>query len=202
MEIENTAFNRNLRIVLSVMFAATLAGFAYIEFAANPERPAWWMILINLLILAIPFGLIYGSIYVLVVGFREHSRSGKINPKMGKIIHWAPRAAGILIIFFISLFSLDVFDMPGTFLQKLGGLLMHNIPSIAMLVILLIAWKRPVVGFVAFLVAAAVFAGFFVRSVFSANLVIFVLPILLIAALFYGDWKWNKIPLPVPEPLV
>ncbi len=190
MEIENSKFNRNLRIVFSALFVASIAGFASIELTANPDHPAWWMVLINLLILAIPFGLIFGSIYVLVVGFREHSRSGKIDPNLAKIIHWTPRIAGILIIFFISLFSLDVFEMPGTFLQKLGGLLIHNIPSIAMLAILLIAWKRPVIGFVSFSVAAVLFTAFFVKSVFSVNLFIFVLPNLLIATLFYADWKW------------
>jgi hypothetical protein len=66
-----------------------------------------------------------------------------------------------------------------------------------MLVLLIFAWKRPVVGFVAFLVAAVLFAFTFVRGIYSLpNLLLFVLPILLIAALFYADWQWLKPRLP------
>jgi len=60
-----------------------------------------------------------------------------------------------------------------------------------MLVLLIFAWKRPVVGFVAFLTAGVLFAIFFVRDIYALpNLLLFVLPILLIAFLFYADWKW------------
>jgi len=101
--------------------------------------------------------------------------------------------AAILIILFITLFSFDVFEMEASLLEKLGGFLMHNIPSIGMIVLLIFAWKRPVVGFVAFLAAAVLFAIFFVRSIFAlSNLVLFVFPILLVAFLFYVDWKWLK----------
>jgi uncharacterized membrane protein YidH (DUF202 family) len=67
-----------------------------------------------------------------------------------------------------------------------------------MLVLLVFAWKRPVVGFVAFLIAAAAFAIRFVGGSFVSgsfvlpNLLLFVLPILLIASLFYADWQWLK----------
>ena len=78
-------------------------------------------------------------------------------------------------------------------LELLGAFLMHNIPSIGMLVLLIFAWKRPMVGFVAFLVAAALFAIFFVRDIYALpNLLLFVFPILLVAFLFYVDWKWLK----------
>ena len=56
--------------------------------------------------------------------------------------------------------------MEGTFLEKLGGFLFHNIPSIILLIVLLFAWKWPVVGFAAFLVGAIVFALLFRKVVF------------------------------------
>ena len=60
-------------------------------------------------------------------------------------------------------------------------------------VLLVEAWKRPAMGFVVFLVAGLLFAFFFVRDLQSLpNLLLFVLPILLIAGLFYADWKWLK----------
>ena len=193
MDTQKYQFNRNLMIILAVLYVLTIAAFSYANWAADPEFMQWWMMLLNILILSIPLVLLYGSIYVLVIAWREHSTLGQVSPRLAKIIHWAPRVAAILIIFFVSLFSLDVFEMEASPLELLGGFLMHNIPSIGMLVLLIFAWKRPVVGFVAFLSAAALFAIFFVRGIYSLpNLLLFVFPILLIALLFYVDWKWLK----------
>lgn len=193
MDIQKSQFNRILLIILAVLYVLTIAAFSYANWAADPEFMQWWMMLLNILILSIPLVLLYGSIYVLVIAWREHSSLGQVSPRLAKIIHWAPRVAAILIIFFVSLFSLDVFEMEASPLELLGGFLMHNIPSIGMLVLLIFAWKRPVVGFVAFLAAAALFAIFFVRGIYSLpNLLLFVFPILLVAFLFYVDWKWLK----------
>jgi hypothetical protein len=191
MDIQKSQFNRNLLLILIVLYVLSIASFVYTIFANEPDFQQWWMLLLNILIVSIPLVLICGSIYVLVIAWREHSTLGQVNPPLAKIIHWAPRVAAILIIFFVGLFSLDVFEMQASPLELLGGFLMHNIPSIVMLVLLIIAWKRPVVGFVTFLIAAALFIIFFVRGIYPLiNLVLFVLPILLVAFLFYADWKW------------
>jgi hypothetical protein len=193
MKPEKSQFNRILLIILVTLYVITLASFIYAELSANPEDIQWWMTLLNALILSIPLVLLYGSIYVLVLAWREHTRQGQVEPRLARIIHWAPRLAAILIIFFISLFSLDVFEMEAPPLELLGGFLMHNIPSIILIVLLVFAWKRPVIGFIAFLIAAALFVVFFVRDIYALpNLLLFVLPILLIAFLFYADWKWLK----------
>jgi len=197
MDTQKSKFNRILFIVLASLYVLTIAAFSYSNWVADPEYMQWWMMLLNLLILSIPLVLLYGSIYVLVIAWRERSTLGQVSHRLAKIIHWAPRVAAILIIFFVSLFSLDVFEMEASPLELLGGFLMHNIPSIGLLVLLIFAWKRPVVGFVAFLAAAALFAIFFVRGVYSLpNLLLFVFPILLVAFLFYADWKWLKPQLP------
>ena len=192
MEPKQSQFNRILLVILVVLYVVTIAAFITAELTAA-GAVEWWKVLLNILILSIPLVLLYGSVYVLVTAWREHTTLGLVNPPLAKIIHWAPRLAAILIIFFISLFSLDVFEMGGTPLELLGGFLMHNIPSIGMLVLLVFAWKRPAVGFVAFLIAGTLFAVFFVRDFYALpNLLIFVLPVLLIACLFYADWKWLK----------
>jgi hypothetical protein len=191
VDTQKSQFNRILLIILALLYLFTLAAFNYAEWAANPQSIQWWEMLLNSLILSIPLVLLYGSIYVLVVAWREHTSLGQVSPRLTKIIHWAPRIASIMIIFFTSLFSLDVFDTQATPLELLGGFLIHNIPSLVMLVLLIFAWKRPAVGFAAFLVAGALFAIFFVRSIYALpNLLLFVFPILLIAILFYADWKW------------
>ena len=198
MDTQKLQSNRVLLIVLVALYVLTLAAFNYANWAADPEFMEWWMPLVNSVLLSIPLVLLYGSIYVLVVAWRERKAYGQVSPRLARIIHWAPRIAAILIIFFISLFSLDVFSMDAPPLELLGGFLIHNIPSIALLALLVIAWKRPAVGFVAFLVAGALFALFFVRDAQSLpNLLVFVFPILLIAGLFYADWKWVRSQPPV-----
>lgn len=193
MQPQKSRFQQNLLIVLVVLFVLTLAALNYANWAAEPGFMLWWMLLLNILILSIPLVLLYGSIYVLLMGWHERSTLGKVSPRLAKIIHWAPRVAALLIIFFVGLFSLDVFGTGAPPLDVLIGFLMHNLPSIVMLVLLIFAWKRPVVGFVAFLIVGAAFAAVFVRDIYALpNLLLFVLPILLIASLFYADWQWLK----------
>ena len=193
MDTQKSYSNRNLSIILVLLFVLTIAAFSYAIWAAESGNMVWWEMLLNIPILAIPLVLLYGSIYVLIIGWRERSTLGQVSPRLAKIIHWAPRVAAILIILFVSLFSFDVFEMEATPLELLGGFLMHNIPSIGMLVLLIFAWKRPVLGFVAFLVAAALFSLFFVRDISALpNLLLFILPILFVASLFYADWQWLK----------
>jgi hypothetical protein len=197
MHTQKSRFNRNLLVVLVILYLLSIALFSYFFLTQESDLAHWWMLLPNLLIISIPLVLIFGSIYVLVLAWREHSTVGQVSPRLAKIIHWAPRIAAILIIIFVTLFSFDVFGGDASLLEQLGGFIMHNIPSIVLIVLLIFSWKRPVVGFVAFLAAAVLFVIFFVRSIFAlSNLVLFVLPLLLVAFLFYVDWKW----LGPPEP--
>ena len=191
MQPQKSRFDRTLLTIVVVVFLLSLAALSYANWIAEPVWQ-WWMLL-NIPILSIPLGLVYGALYVLLRGRHERSTLGKVSPRLAKIIHWAPRFAALLIILFVGLFSLDVFGTGAPPLEVLTGFLIHNLPSIAMLVLLIFAWKRPVVGFVAFLIVAVTFAVFFVRDIYALpNLVLFVLPILLIASLFYADWQWLK----------
>lgn len=197
MEDRNLQFNRNLLIGLVLLYVIAIALFSYANWAADPEFMEWWKFLLNIPILSIPLGLLFGSIYVLVVARRQRHSTGQITPRLAKTIHWAPRMAALLIIFFVSLFSLDVFAMDAPPLELLGGFLIHSLPAIGMLLLLVFAWKQPAIGFGAFLVAAVFFGLFAVRSLQDLpNLIIFVLPILMIALLFYADWQWLKPPSP------
>lgn len=191
MNTQKSQFNRNLLLILLLLFILSLAAFTYTFWILESGNLEWWRMLLNIPIVSIPFILLYGSLYILLIGWREHSKTGMVSEGLTRIIHWAPRIAAMLIIIFISLFSLDVFGMEGNLREKSGGFLIHNIPSIALIVLLVFAWKRPEIGFVAFAAAAVLFAAFFVRDIENLlNLVFFVLPILLVASLFYADWKW------------
>jgi hypothetical protein len=179
------------------LYAFSLAAFTYANWSLDPEH-VLWMHAVNALILSIPLVLFYGSIYVLVSAWYEHKQTGQISSRLAKTIHWAPRIAAILIIFFVSLFSLDVFGMEGTPLELLGGFLMHSIPSIIMILMLIFAWRRPVVGFIAFLLAGVFFLRFVILGADMGHFLLFSGPLLLISALFYADWRWLKPPTTTP----
>lgn len=200
METKKSHFNRNLLIILSTMCFLTVAAMSIATWVTSEGSTPVMMVVLNGLILLIPLGLLFGSIYLLAVSWREHRFHGELSPRLSRVIRWAPRIASILIILFLGLFSFDVFSSNAGFWQMVGGFFIHNLPGILLLILLIIAWKFPVVGFVSFLIYGVVFAIFFTRSFALSNLLFFVFPILLIALLFYADWQWNKKLVPPPDP--
>jgi hypothetical protein len=197
MAAQLSRFNRLLLILMVVLYVISLVGFSYANWLAEPDHMLW-MIAVNVLILSLPLVLFYGSAYVLISAWREHSLTGQISPRLAKRIFRAPRVAAILIIFFVSLFSLDVFEMEATPVELLVGFIMHSLPSIFLILVLVVAWRRPVVGFIAFLLAGLVFLRFVILDLSLGHLLLFSGPLLLISALFYADWRWLKRQPPVP----
>ena len=197
MDAQISRFNRLLLILMVVLYLISLGAFSYANWRVEPEH-LLWMFALNALILSIPLVLFYASIYVLISAWREHSLTGQISLRLAKVIHWAPRIAAILIIFFVSLFSLDVFETEAPPLELLGAFLMHSLPSIFLILLLVIAWRRPVVGFIAFLLAGQFFLRFIIFNLDFGHFLLFSGPILLISGLFYADWRWLKPQPPVP----
>lgn len=62
------------------------------------------------------------------------------------ILHWTPRILCILAILFVSMFAMDAFEQGRTLWQNLGALVIHLIPSLILLGVLIVAWKRELVG--------------------------------------------------------
>jgi len=73
--------------------------------------------------------------------------------KIGKFIYWSPRILASLFVVFLALMSLDVFEIKASIWQILGGLFMHNIPTLILLAVLVISWKYEMVGGVVFILA-------------------------------------------------
>lgn len=198
MDNHNAQSNRTLAIVLIIMYLISISGFIYLQIQEDMAGRDIWMILVNALIVSIPLVLVFGAIYILITAWREHKSTGQVNPRLAKIIRWAPRVASIMIIFFLTLFSLDVFDGSASWLEMLGGFIMHSLPSIVLILLLIFAWKRQLVGFWAFLIFGVLFGLRFVRDIYSiTNMLFFVFPFLLISGLFYIDWKWLSPPVEV-----
>jgi hypothetical protein len=101
---------------------------------------------------------------------------------------WIPRALIILLALFMAMFSLDIFETKAGFWQTALGLLMHNIPTLIVLLILLLTWNRPLIGSIVFVVAAVVFSiliFIYFRKYVVFDLLAFALPMLIAALLFY-----------------
>ena len=69
-----------------------------------------------------------------------------------RIFFWLPRIICILAILFISLFALDSFQPNLSIWQQIGAFLMHLIPSFILTALLIIAWKRELIGGIIFII--------------------------------------------------
>jgi hypothetical protein len=72
-------------------------------------------------------------------------------------LYWAPRILSLLFVGFLMLFSLDVFDGGYGFWGTLLALLIHNIPAFILLALVIVAWKRELVGAVTFFAAGLLY---------------------------------------------
>lgn len=97
---------------------------------------------------------------------------------------WFPRVLAVVYALLIALFSFDVLSMEGSLLEKLGGFLIHNIPTFIILFALYLSWKKPMYGGATFIVISAFFTIFFRTYQRWDTFVLISAPILLIGVLF------------------
>jgi hypothetical protein len=73
-----------------------------------------------------------------------------MHPIIKKTLFWTPRVICILFALFLVIFSFDVFEGAHGFWNIALGLLMHNLPTIALFITLYFAWRREWIGTVIF----------------------------------------------------
>jgi len=120
-----------------------------------------------------------------------------MRKKTNGFVFWAPRILGIAFACFLALFSLDVFGNGLGFWGTLLALLIHNIPSFVLVAVVVIAWRRELVGAVA-LVAAGLL--YIVLLLMSRKLEWYMLswsaiiagPTFLTGILFFADWRRKR----------
>jgi len=123
-----------------------------------------------------------------------------MEKKMNKFIYWTPRILSIIFICFLALFSLDVISPELSFGQIVIGLFMHNIPVFILLAVLLISWKREIVGGIAFISAGALYVVMILMKILSNSFEWYMLswiliiagPAFIIGILFIINWLKNK----------
>ena len=116
---------------------------------------------------------------------------------VGKVLYWTPRILSLLFVAFLMLFSLDVFDENLGFWGTLLGLFMHNLPALILLALAIVAWKREIVGGIAFIAAGFLYIivtlvrGVPWYLVISWSMIISG-PAFLIGALYLVGWSKRK----------
>ena len=105
-----------------------------------------------------------------------------------RLLHWTPRVLALLFIAFLALFALDVFGAGYSPWETFVALTMHLLPNFILIAVVILAWRWPWVGGIAFLGFAAwylaAFGGAFDWSVY---VLLAGIPAL-IGVLYLVDW--------------
>ncbi len=118
-----------------------------------------------------------------------------MNQKQTHLIYWAPRVLGILMVLFLALFSLDVFELSSNPTDLILGLLVHNIPSFLLIGLLVISWRREWVGAVIYPLLGLGYSISNLSAHWSVHLAISG-PLILIGLLFLLSWNSKRRPVP------
>ncbi len=106
-------------------------------------------------------------------------------------IFWAPRILGIIMIFFLALFSLDVFGMSDDPWKVAQGFLIHNIPSFILILLLVISWRWEWIGAICYTLLGLTYYLSNPTEHWTAYAVISG-PLILIGLLFLISWQRGR----------
>ncbi len=102
-----------------------------------------------------------------------------------RLMQWTPRILGIFYAGFISLFALDVFGQDASFSETVVGLLIHLVPTYFIVAALVIGWRWPIWGGLAFIACGIAFNLVF-QNEWAVSLLLS-MPLFLIGAMFLLD---------------
>lgn len=75
--------------------------------------------------------------------------------------YWLPRVLGLAFAGFLMLFTFDAWEGTSSFWEGLLGWIIHMLPVFIVLFVLVLAWTRPRIGGILFLLLGAGFAVMF-----------------------------------------
>ena len=175
------------RCVFGILFAVTL-GLIVRDAAVMEPNPG--DVAVTAALLAVPLLLIFFALDILVESVEQKVMTHHLSPRLAAILRWTPRIGVLIFAAFMSLFALDVFGQGTSLWETTVGLMMHLIPTALLLVVLLVAWRWPWIGGVAFLLVAGLFVlqfGGGWGSEWSLYLLFVGTPALM-GALFLANW--------------
>lgn len=105
-----------------------------------------------------------------------------------QLLFWSPRVLCILFACFISMFALDVFGEQQGFWRTAQALAMHLLPTLLILAVLLLSWRREWVGGIVY-IGLGLFYVFTMGRHFdwTASAMIGG-PLFVIGLLFFANW--------------
>lgn len=97
---------------------------------------------------------------------------------------WVPRIFSLVFVLFFGLFALDVFESDASWWQQVGGFIIHQVPSVLLLLMLIVTWKHPFWTGIIFILLAIVFTVFFRTYDSFLSFLMISIPVFLAAVLF------------------
>lgn len=109
-----------------------------------------------------------------------------------RLLFWTPRVLGILEILFISLLALNAFNQGYTFWHALTAFAIRMIPALILVAVLVIAWRREMIGGFLFIALGIFFVARIILGRFSlASIFTIAFPLILLGSLFLAHWIYR-----------
>jgi len=106
--------------------------------------------------------------------------------------HLAATILGVLYAVALLVFAADVFNDEQNITQTFYDLLLHLLPTAVILLIVFVAYNRPLIGAIIYLVLGLMYIITGWASMHWSAHVLIAGPLFLLSALYITDWKSNK----------
>lgn len=103
-------------------------------------------VLLNLVLRGIPLALLVLALGLSLTVVKEEAEQGVMQPRVRRWLYWLPRISVVLFALLVSLFSLDVLGQGTPFLETVGAFLIHNIPTMLIILAIFVASRWEWVG--------------------------------------------------------
>jgi hypothetical protein len=115
-----------------------------------------------------------------------------MNAAIKRAVYWTPRVLCILFAVFISLFALDVFEGKG-FWETSVALLLHLVPTIIIVTVLVVSWRREWIGGILFIALGIFYVVWAWGRLHWAAYAFISGPLLLVGILFLLNWRHRAV---------
>lgn len=106
--------------------------------------------------------------------------------------HLAATSLGVLYAVALLIFAADVFNREQNIAQTFYDILLHLLPTAVILLIVFVAYNRPLIGAIIYLVLGLMYIITGWASMHWSAHVLIAGPLLLLSAIYITAWKSNK----------
>ena len=108
------------------------------------------------------------------------------------VLEWSPRVLLVAFALFVSVFALDVFDTHRGPWQTAVALFLHLLPTLLLLLVVALAWRRSGLGGLVCLGLAVLYAATTGRRFPWSVVAVISGPLLLTALLYLASWSVHR----------